>query len=119
MHLETLVGFSGGGLVPNDLPIMNFKEFDLFTEDGIISEYDVNAWINYGRPDIANFITQNYEIAPDPEEMVPIILEDDLMSNNENEEVIIEENQQNIMGGAGGDTGVGGDDSIIVITQRN
>ena len=113
MHLETLVGFSGGGLIENDLPIMNFKEFDLFTEDGIISEYDVNAWINYGRPDIANFIIQNYEIAPDPEEMVPIILEDDLMSNNENEEIIIEENQQNIMGGAGGDTGVGGDDSIM------
>ena len=113
MHLETLVGFSGGGLIENDLPIMNFKEFDLFTEDGIISEYDVNAWINYGRPDIANFITQNYEIAPDPEEMVPIILEGDLMSNNENEEIIIEENQQNIMGGAGGDTGVGGDDSVM------
>ena len=76
-HLQTLVGYYGGGLidsdgdgVPDDPP-MNIFELASFTwypeqlppyETPTLTQTDVDSWIWFGRPDIAFFIKEEYNI---------------------------------------------------------
>jgi len=65
-HLQTLVGYYGGGIIDYDGdgivddPFMTELELDLVTNDGIIDEEDMEGWKKYGRPDIADFINNQY-----------------------------------------------------------
>jgi hypothetical protein len=58
-HLRTLTGYYGGGIVEGDIP-MNSAELS-WTDNapqGEFTESDIEQWNAYGRPDIANFITE-------------------------------------------------------------
>ena len=68
--LETLGTGGIGGNVPR-----YFTEYD-YNDDGVIDDNDVNAWMNVGRPDIANLVSEmiaNNETPPLPGEGQQIV----------------------------------------------